>query len=252
MKHSFYCGTSNIMLPVKNKTFFPDEYKDKSRLSYYASLLNSLEVNSTFYKLPLPRTVARWVGEVPDDFRFTFKLWREVTHAKGFVYHNDHIDSFLQAVYPAIEKAGCLLIQFPQSIKFSQFRKVKALLEYMTRHKLYNGWKLAIEFRDTSWYNDTIWEMLDKYEAAIVQHDMPKSATPDVVLVANIIYLRFHGLAGDYRGSYPEDVLSDYASYIKQLLKQKKDVYAYFNNTIGDAIHNVLELQKFVVASAPK
>jgi uncharacterized protein YecE (DUF72 family) len=241
-----YCGTSNIMLPVRNKTFYPAEYRDKSRLTYYASLLNSLEVNSTFYKLPLPRTVARWVAEVPDDFRFTFKLWRDVTHTKGFLYDDNQIDAFLNAVHPAIAKAGCLLVQFPQSIKFSQIRRVSALLQYLTAHKLYEGWKLAVEFRDASWYNDTVWEMLDKHEAAVVQHDMPKSSTPGVELVAAVAYLRFHGQAGDYRGSYPDDVLADYASYIKQLLKQGKDVYAYFNNTIGDAIHNALDLQKLL------
>lgn len=234
------------MLPVPNKSQFPLQYQNKSRLSYYASLLNSLEVNSTFYKLPLPSTVARWATEVPDGFRFTFKLWREVTHAKGLAYHNDDIDRFLTAIHPALSKAGCLLIQFSQSIKFSQLRKVEEMIKYITGHRLFTGWRLALEFRDKSWYNNTVWEMLETYHAALVQHDMPRSATPGIDLEARFAYYRFHGQAGDYRGSYPDDFIAHYALDIRHRLSLGKEVYVYFNNTIGDAIHNALDLQKLV------
>src|SRR4051812_48059362 len=79
----FYCGTSNVELPVPNKTFFPPEFQEKSRLCYYSSLFNTVEINSSFYRIPLPRTVEKWSSEVTDDFLFTFKLWREITHGKG-------------------------------------------------------------------------------------------------------------------------------------------------------------------------
>jgi uncharacterized protein YecE (DUF72 family) len=57
---AFYRGTSNIELVEKNKQAFPPEFRSKSRLAYYSSLFNSVEVNSTFYKLPLPATLERW------------------------------------------------------------------------------------------------------------------------------------------------------------------------------------------------
>lgn len=78
----FFCGTGNVVLPVPHKTHLPPEYKDKSRLNYYASMFNSMEVNSSFYKIPMPRTVEKWANDVPENFRFTFKLFGGITHAK--------------------------------------------------------------------------------------------------------------------------------------------------------------------------
>ena len=78
----FYCGTSNVVLPVPNKTHYPKAYQDKSRLHYYASIFNSVEINSSFAKVPRAKTVERWADDVPENFRFTFKLWRGITHAK--------------------------------------------------------------------------------------------------------------------------------------------------------------------------
>ncbi|MFA6151107.1 MAG: DUF72 domain-containing protein [Chitinophagaceae bacterium] len=62
-KGNFYCGTSNIVLPVPNKAFYPEEYREKSRLNYYASIFNSLKVNSSFYKIPMTKTVAKWTAD---------------------------------------------------------------------------------------------------------------------------------------------------------------------------------------------
>lgn len=73
-------GTSNVVLPF-NKSKFPEEFKQKTRLGYYASLFNTVELNSTFYKLPMARTFGKWASEVPEDFRFSIKLWKEITHS---------------------------------------------------------------------------------------------------------------------------------------------------------------------------
>src|SRR3954465_7391011 len=97
-KHLFYCGTSNVVLPVQNKGFFPPEFQDKTRLNYYASLFNSVEINSSFYKIPMGRTVEKWANDVPHNFRFTFKLWREITHAKELNYTPADIHRFMQSI----------------------------------------------------------------------------------------------------------------------------------------------------------
>src|SRR3954471_1854482 len=109
-------GTSGLVLPVPNKQAFPPEFRDKSRLTYYASLFNSIEVNSSFYKVPMGSTVRKWANEVPDDFTFTFKMWREVTHGKGFTPDMGDIDKFMQVINEAGNKKGSLLIQLPPSV----------------------------------------------------------------------------------------------------------------------------------------
>lgn len=245
-KPGFYCGTSNIMLPVKNKAFLPEQYQDKSRLNYYATLLNSIEINSTFYKLPLPRTIEKWVCDVPETFRFTFKLSKSITHSKELHYDVADIRRFGQAVNASGDKKGCILIQFPQSIKVSLYQKVKKLLDDLQVIGRLSGWHLAIEFRDPSWYQDPVFQMLESYKASIVMHDMPKSFTPIIDMERTFFYLRFHGVAGDYRGGYPQDFLSDHASNIQSWLDDGYPAFAYFNNTIGDAIHNAMDLKCFV------
>jgi uncharacterized protein YecE (DUF72 family) len=244
-RHSFYYGTSNVVLPVPNKTYFPAEYQDKSRLHYYASIYNSVEINSSFKKIPLARTVERWAAEVPEHFRFTFKLWSGITHAKELVYDVADIRRFLEALTAVGSKKGCLLLQFPAKIKASYFTRFKSLLNDIVSEQPADGWKLAIEFRDRSWYKDRVYELLEHYSAAIVTHDMPKSSTPVIDLSGSFEYLRFHGELGRYRGNYSEEVLLDYAHLINAWKADGKIVFAYFNNTLGAAAQNAADLIAF-------
>lgn len=243
---SFYCGTSNIVLPVSNKSFFPPEFKDSSRLNYYSSLLNSLEVNSSFYKLPMARTVEKWAADVPDDFRFTFKLSKSITHAKELLYDPADVQKFMEVADRAGNKKGCILVQFPGSIKASLFHKVRQLLDDLSNKGLMENWYLAVEFRDKTWYRDPVYQMLEHYKASVVMHDMPKSFTPLIDMDKRFVYLRFHGEAGDYRGGYTDDFLREHATYIQDWLDEGLPVFAYFNNTIGDAIQNALTLDGYL------
>lgn len=243
---NFYSGTSNIVLPVANKGYFPPEYQEKSRLCYYASLFNSLEVNSSFYKIPMPRTVERWATEVPDDFRFTFKLWKAITHSKELDYDPESITKFMRAIDTAGSKKGALLIQFPGSIKVSMLQKFRQLMDDLQATNLTSGWRLAIEFRDKSWYRDNVYQLLEQYKAGVVVHDMPASSTPLIDMETDFMFLRFHGENGDYRGSYEDDHLHEQAQYIKDWLAEGKTVFSYFNNTMGAAVHNLMTLNAYV------
>ncbi|RYF86630.1 MAG: DUF72 domain-containing protein, partial [Chitinophagaceae bacterium] len=112
---AFYSGTSNIVLPIKQSEY-PPEYQGASRLTYYASLASSLEVNSSFYRIPKPATVEKWRESVPANFRFTFKVPKTVTHAKGLQFNQDELERFAETVEHAGEKKGCLLVQLPPSV----------------------------------------------------------------------------------------------------------------------------------------
>lgn len=243
---AIWLGTSNIVLPVPNKAFFPEEFQNKSRLHYYSSLFNSLEVNSSFYKIPMPQTVTKWANDVPKHFRFTFKLWKGITHAKELEYNPEDIDKFFKSVSMIGEKKGCILVQFPRSIKYSLFSKVQRLFLDLQNCKENDGWRIAIEFRDKTWYRDEVYALLERNQLSLVQHDMPDShiAFPD--LYSEVIFLRFHGEEGNYRGSYSDEFLAEYSSHIKDWLNEGKTVFAYFNNTIGDAYKNASTLQKFL------
>src|SRR3569833_2161956 len=173
----YFSGTSNIVLPVRNKTFFPAEFSDKSRLTYYASLFTSLEVNSSFYKMPLGRTVSKWATEVPDNFRYTFKLIREVTHAAKCAFNLWPVTQFLEQVSLIGGKKGCLLIQLPPSFTVDLLQLGQLLALLADANSPYQ-WPVAIEFRHDSWYTDNVFSLLNQYEVAMVLQDLHRSRAP--------------------------------------------------------------------------
>ncbi|MEO7211447.1 DUF72 domain-containing protein [Mucilaginibacter sp.] len=246
-KGKYYSGTSGLVLPVPNKLSYPPGYQDKSRLAYYGSLFNSIEVNSSFYKVPMAATVRKWAENVPDRFKFTYKLWRNITHNKALVYNPVDVIRFMQVIGQTGSKKGSLLVQFPASITVASRAQMQMLLQ-----DIYNantdGWHIAIEFRSNTWYRDDIYSLLRGYQMGLVLHDMPKSAPPMLEQDVPFVYLRFHGPGGGYRGSYSDEILSEYAGYITEWQEEGKTVYTYFNNTMGDALKNLLTLNDYVAA----
>lgn len=241
-----WAGTSNIVLPGTKKTF-PEAFQSVSRLTYYASLFNSVEINSSFYKVPRPATFEKWSDEVPGHFQFTVKLWREITHAKALAFDPGNIDIFMKAANKVSNnKKGCLLIQFPASITIDYSKKVAAILQKIQQEDAQHPWRKCVEFRHSSWYTANAYTMLDKYNASLVLQDMPASKISSLRTKANFVYLRFHGVKGNYKGTYNNHILQEYAAKIINWLQKGKNVYSYFNNTIGNAYENARALNKLV------
>lgn len=242
MNSQIKIGTSNVVLPGPKSTF-PEGFKAASRLAYFSSLFNTVELNSPFYKIPRAATFQKWSNEVPHNFEFTIKLWRGITHTT--TWQSSDIDFFMQAVNEVGNKKGCLLIQFPASIKVTYHNQVEKIFKRIIRPgNKGQEWKIAVEFRDKSWYIKDIYQMIDHYHAAVVLHDMPASATQQLNENASFVYLRFHGKNGDYKGGYSPQELQQTARQIVNWQRAGKKVYAYFNNTIGNAFENALTLQQ--------
>jgi uncharacterized protein YecE (DUF72 family) len=238
-------GTSNIVLPF-SKESFPDAFKHKSRLNYYSSIFNTIEINSTFKKIPRLLTFEKWVDDVPERFQFTIKLSKEITHIKELNARFDILQNFINAANHLGNKKGCLLIQFPGKITSEYRQDVEEIIMNIDKVDSQNKWRKAVEFRSSTWYTERTQEFLNRYQTALVRHDMSKSANLNLDETASFHYFRFHGPTGDYKGSYSEQFLEEQALKIKALLINKKDVYAYFNNTMGDAFKNALTLKENV------
>lgn len=118
---NYYSVTSGLLLPVPNKLHYPKEFQEKSRLCYYASLMDSIEINSSFYKVPQVSTMKKWAADVPEEFRFTFKLFKEITHNKDLAFDPEVVSSFFSVISHVEEKKGCLLVQFPPERKDFSF-----------------------------------------------------------------------------------------------------------------------------------
>lgn len=242
---NFFSGLSGLQLPVP-KYQYPAEHQNSSRLTYYSTFFNSIEINSSFYKIPMKATLTRWHASVPHSFRFTFKLFKEITHCNSLHFDPTKVELFLNTISHIRDKRGCLLVQFPPSLKSSNIYQLEKLLNCISTSDPEKLWKVAVEFRDKSWYNDDVYDLLDSYNATLVVQDIPKSATPLRITTADLVYVRFHGPTGNYRGSYSEAFLLEYAAYINEWLSDGKTVYVYFNNTAGDAFNNAVAMNTFV------
>lgn len=241
----FRSGTSGLVLTEPNKLAYPKEFQNKSRLEYYASQFNSIEINSSFYKIPRCQTYSNWAAMVPDDFQFTVKLWQGITHEESF--QNADLEKFFHAIDCLGIHKGCLLIQFAAKTKMD-FSGFDRLLESIRMLDPREKWRIAVEFRNKQWYEKEIFEILDEFHAALVLHDMPNSLPPEINKSVDFIYMRFHGEKGDYRGSYSDGFLKAKAKQTQEWMKEGKDVYAYFNNTAGDAAANLKTLHEMVTS----
>lgn len=241
---TFYSGTSGLVLPFP-KYKFPEDFQRSSRLTYYSSLFESIEINRSFYVLPNGKTLAKWSNEVHEHFKFTFKLWKQITHTKGLQFQESDVKKFMDAIDNVGEKKGCLLIQFPASIKGQHRHQLEHLLQVVQANDTNNSWKVATEFRDSSWYTEETYDLADAYGATIVIHDKSKAASPHVTRFKTV-YIRFHGPQGDYRGTYNEAFLYEYTTYIREWLDEGKSVFVYFNNTMGKAFDNLKTLNDYV------
>lgn len=245
MVQNFFSGTSGLVIPMPKRDF-PAEYAGLSRLGFYSHLFNSIEINSSFYKLPQAKTLGKWAAETKDNFRFTFKLWRELTHNKNMVFNNNNVTRFFDAINAVGVKKGCLLVQFPASVQSNSIGQVGQLLSAIKENNPDNTWPVMVEFRHPSWYNETVYELLESHKAGLVYQDWPTAATPFTDPITDTVYLRFHGPERGYRGSYTHQHLYEYAGYIQEWLSDGKTVYTYFNNTAGNALANLQELDNEV------
>jgi uncharacterized protein YecE (DUF72 family) len=241
--HKLYTGTSGIVVPIPQSAY-PPAFKGKSRLTYYSSLLNSLEVNSSFYKNPQVATILKWCAAVEDNFSFTFKVPKTISHAKDLKFDKHEVNSFIGLIDHVEEKKGCILIQLPPSLQASAFVQLKSLIKEF--RSATDTWDIAVEFRHPSWYISKVMEALAKMNTAIVMHDHPKAPTP-LDIETSFKYFRFHGEGGRYRGSYTESQLKEYASIARNPLAAGEKVYCYFNNTMGDAFANAKTFQQLCV-----
>lgn len=230
-------GLSGIVLPYP-KYQFPEEAQKFSRLTIYSTFFSSIEVNDSFYKVPQRKTIERWARSVPDHFRFTFKLHQDFTHAKMLSQEAGRTREFVQSISSVGAKRACILVQFPPGFKASSIYYVENLLAELIREIADGGWKMAVEFRDSGWYNEETFDLLKTYNASLALQDIPKSAAPFITTSDDFVYVRFHGPTGNYRGSYTDAFLQEYAEHVTMWADGGKSVFVYFNNTAGSAFQN--------------
>jgi uncharacterized protein YecE (DUF72 family) len=233
-------GTSGWSYAHWKGPFYPSALPSDQMLEYYAQHFRSVEINSSFYRLPEKKTLQHWYDSTPDDFLFTAKASRYITHMKKLKAPLQSVPAFLNRISLLKDKLGPVLFQLPPRWRFNSVRFAGFL------DSLDDRFRYAFEFRDHSWLNGEAFELLARHNAAFCIYELEGFSTPELS-TADFIYVRLHGPDGAYQGSYTHKTLSARAATFMEWALQGKQVYCYFDNDqLGYAAENAGRLQKIL------
>ncbi|MCU1361575.1 MAG: hypothetical protein JWN99_2864 [Ilumatobacteraceae bacterium] len=196
-------------------------------LDHYMSMFDSVELNTTFYRLPSETSVEKWAGTAADrpDFVFALKLGSFGSHRMKLKDAASWLPNHVDRALRLGQHLGPTLVQLPPKWK----RNTERLDEFLTVAPRTMRW--AVEIRDATWLHDDTYEVLRKHGAALCLHDLIEDHP--VVLTTDWTYIRFHGpdaVHHPYRGRYGPDRLWPWADRIADWNGSGVDAYAYFNN----------------------
>jgi uncharacterized protein YecE (DUF72 family) len=229
----FRIGTSGWQYDHWKGVFYPQDLPKDKWFQYYTKYFDTVEVNNSFYHLPSEKTFDSWHDQAPRGFLYTLKFSRYGTQMKKLKDPEATIGNFLERAKRLKTYLGPILVQLPPRWKCN----VSRLESFLDAPCSNIRW--ALEFRDPSWLNQEVYQVLRDHNAALVIHDLIENHPYKIT--ADWVYLRFHGI--DYTHNYSSQALSSAATKIRGHLKDGLDVYAYFNNDAqGFAVQNSLNL----------
>ena len=220
--------------------FYPKGMPAREWLAHYANEFDTVEVNTTFYRLPATASVARWVDETPAGFTFAVKVSRYITHIKRLLEVPQHLPLLYERIAPLLRspKLGPLLWQLPPTFKVDLDRLAGAL------EHLHDGHRHAFEFRHESWFCEEVYTLLREHRVALVIGDRPEvNAFQAHELTAGFAFVRFHSGTRGRNGNYSHSELDEWADRLERWSREV-DVFAYFNNDWeGFAVENARYLK---------
>jgi len=238
----YYIGTSGWHYDHWREEFYPRGLPKSRWLEFYSQHFSTVELNNSFYRLPSEKAFANWRDSSPEAFVFAVKVSRFITHIKRLKDTAEPVANFMARARLLEGKLGPLLYQLPGSMK-RDYRVLEGFLKTLPENSCN-----VFEFRDNSWFDSEIFELLRHYNAGFCIYDMPDLTTP-VIATSDFAYVRFHGSRQLYSSCYSEKELEDWALQIKGL--GVSNVYAYFNNDAeGFATSNALMLRHLLEVSS--
>lgn len=239
-KNNFYIGTSGWNYPHWKGIFYPEDLSQQKWLQFYANKFSTVELNSTFYHLPKEKTYENWKNKVPDNFIYSVKASRFITHIKKLTNVEENLKIFLDGVKLLKEKLGIILFQLPPNFKFDSER-LNTFLNILPSQYNY-----TFEFRDKSWWNDETYSLLKKKNCAFCIFELDYTLSPPII-TADFIYIRLHGHKKRYGGDYSPELLNQWAEFFTEQINLCKTIYCYFDNDENAyAVKNAVELIEII------
>ena len=220
--------------------FYPEGLPQKRWFERYSDEFDAVEINASFYRLPLASTFDGWRDKAPDGFCYAVKVNRFITHMKKLLDVGQPLEDFVGLARRMDKRLGPLLYQLPPSLKLDLDR-LEAFLKLVPKD-LAN----VFEFRNRDWYVPELYDLLDRYGASFCVHDMPGSKT-ERIAVGPVAYVRFHGAEGKYWGRYPDEELLGWSGWIGDQSRRVRAAWCFFNNDIhGHAIEDARTLKSMI------
>ncbi len=207
-------GTSGFAYDEWKGSFYPPALPSSEYLSWYASALDTTEINLTFYRMPSPRITARWAEAVPPNFRFSVKLNRRVTHQRRLEDVGSEMEYFEKGIAPVRDRLAAVLVQLPPWAGSRLEVLQRFLSDYAGRLPL------AFEFRHRGWDTEETVRLIEDHGAAGVLAETDEQR-PVRRSSSQFLYLRLR------RSAYTEDELRDWADWLRAA---GRPAYVYFKH----------------------
>lgn len=240
-------GCSGWQYQSWREVLYPKGLAQRRWLERYAEVFDTVEVNSTFYRLAKPASVAGWLEQTPPGFLFTMKGSQYLTHMKRLLDLESGPQRFFDSIAPAVEspKMGPVLWQLPPN-----FQRDDARLDaFLTAVTAYGGGTLrhAFEPRHASWFTPDVYGLLHAHGVALVLgHDARRDAPFPHEVTAEWSFVRFHFGERGRRGNYADSELREWAARVRDLATHG-DAFVYFNNDWeGFAVRNGRRMQRLL------
>jgi uncharacterized protein YecE (DUF72 family) len=237
---AIHVGCSGWVYKHWRGLFYPEGLPQKLWFERYAEEFDTVEINASFYRLPLPSTFEGWREKAPPGFHYAVKVNRFITHIKKLLDCEAEVNRFIELARPLGEKLGPLLYQLPPSLH----KNIERLDNFLSR--LPKDLEQVVEFRHKSWYDGEVLELLDRHGIGFVTHDLKGLVSPRWAS-GRTAYVRFHGAGGKYWGRYSDEVLLDWTDWLMEQARSGRSCWCYFNNDIhGHAIEDARTLKSMV------
>jgi len=217
-------GCSGWMYDSWRARLYPEREPKRRWLELYAEHFDTVEVNSTFYRLARREAVAGWVRQTPERFCFAVKASRYLTHIKRLVDLDQGIRRFYEPLAPLIEagRLGPVLWQLPENFHRDDQRLHRWLAALPPgRH--------TIEFRHPSWFDPEVMSALRAADVALTIGDHPKRPFQTYEATSSWRFVRFHYGARGRIGNYSVAEIGEWAKRIDRW-RHTEDVFVYYNN----------------------
>jgi len=236
---SLHIGTSGWHYKHWLGPFYPEGTRPAAMLEHYAAQFSAVEINNSFYKLLSPKALEQWRRIVPDDFVFTAKGSRFLTHMRKLKDTGQGIDRYFERTSALGDKLKAVVFQLPPRWGCNAER-LDAFLAALP-----SGYRYAVELRDESWFDEAVYAVLRRHAAAFCIYDIAGRRSPEIV-TTDLVYLRLHGPAEQaYQGSYSGQRLAALARRLDAWRREGRDCYVFFDNDAeGNAPRDALRLRR--------